>query len=183
MVRADHDAMFIRRDGSLRSEGLFRLRCRPMSPSRRPGSVQEALAVRGPTAAQGTGVEKLSWLRRVTVRALDQDRFVLYSQPIRDPGVEGSRPERLLLRMVSPEGDIVEPRLLPPDRRGFGLISEIDRWVVGETARLADRPPRGIQPVAKSVVDPDMPRSCERHSRPTVWRPSSCCELTRRRCS
>jgi EAL domain-containing protein (putative c-di-GMP-specific phosphodiesterase class I) len=63
----------------------------------------------------------------------------------------------LLIRMVSPEGDIVLPGDFLPAAEEFGLISEIDRWVVGETARLAAQGHAvEFNLSAKSVMDPDM---------------------------
>ena len=69
--------------------------------------------------------------------ALDQDRFVLYAQPILDLTTNRVVQHELLLRMVTYEGEIVHPDRFLPTAEEFGLISEIDRWVVSQTARLA----------------------------------------------
>ena len=59
--------------------------------------------------------------------------------------------------MVSPDGEIVLPDRFLPTAEEFGLISEIDRWVVDETARLAAEGHLvEFNISAKSVVDPDM---------------------------
>lgn len=58
---------------------------------------------------------------------------------------------------VSPAGEIVLPDRFLPTAAEFGLISEIDRWVVNETARLAAQGhPVECNLSAKSVVDPNM---------------------------
>ena len=89
--------------------------------------------------------------------ALDQDRFVLYAQPILDLTTNLVVQHELLLRMVSPEGEIILPDRFLPTAEEFGLVSEIDRWVVDETARLAAQGyPVEFNLSAKSVVDPDM---------------------------
>ena len=155
VVRADHD-VFIRRDGSLV----------PVAYSASPlpsDDVRGALVLFNDITVREAErlrrereLEKLSWVGRIR-DALDQDRFVLYSQPILDLATKAVVQNELLLRMVSPEGDIVEPDYFLATAEEFGLISEIDRWVVGETARLAGQGhPVEFNLSAKSAVDPDM---------------------------
>jgi EAL domain-containing protein (putative c-di-GMP-specific phosphodiesterase class I) len=101
-------------------------------------------------------LEKLSWVGRVR-DALDQDRFVLYAQPIIDLETNAIVQHELLIRMVSLDGEIVAPDRFLPTAEEFGLISEIDRWVVDQTARLAAQGNRvGFNLSAKSVVNPNM---------------------------
>jgi EAL domain-containing protein (putative c-di-GMP-specific phosphodiesterase class I) len=101
-------------------------------------------------------LEKLSWVGRIR-DALDQDRFVLYAQPILDLKTNLIVQHELLIRMVSPTGEIVLPDRFLPTAEEFGLISELDRWVVGETARLAAQGHRvEFNLSAKSVVSPNM---------------------------
>jgi PAS domain S-box-containing protein len=101
-------------------------------------------------------LEKLSWVERIR-DALDEDRFVLYAQPIVDLTTNATVQHELLLRMVSPDGEVVLPQFFLPVAEEFGLISEIDRWVVGETARLTAKGfALEFNLSAKSVMDPDM---------------------------
>jgi EAL domain-containing protein (putative c-di-GMP-specific phosphodiesterase class I) len=59
--------------------------------------------------------------------------------------------------MVSPEGDIVAPDLFSPTAEEYGLITEIDRWVIGETTRLAAQGHAvEFNLSAKSATDPNM---------------------------
>jgi PAS domain S-box-containing protein len=101
-------------------------------------------------------LEKLNWVGRIR-DALDQDRFVLYAQPIVDLKTGSVVQNELLIRMVSPDGEIVLPDRFLPTAEEFGLISEIDRWVIDETARLAAQGHLvEFNISAKSVVDPNM---------------------------
>jgi PAS domain S-box-containing protein len=80
-------------------------------------------------------LDTLAWVGRIR-DAFDQDRMVLYSQPI--VPLTGGRPsEELLLRMLGPEGEVILPGTFLPVAERYGLIGEIDRWVIGEAARRA----------------------------------------------
>ncbi len=99
-------------------------------------------------------LEKLSWVGRVR-DALDMNRLVLFSQPIIDLATMKTVQNELLLRMVSPSGDIVAPNQFLPAAEEYGLIAEIDRWVIGEATRLAALGQRvEFNLSAKSVTDP-----------------------------
>jgi PAS domain S-box-containing protein len=78
----------------------------------------------------------LSWIGRIR-DALDEARFVLYSQPIIPIAQGGERSVELLLRMVGHDGEIVMPGSFLPVAEKYGLIGEIDRWVITEAIRLA----------------------------------------------
>jgi PAS domain S-box-containing protein len=77
----------------------------------------------------------LSWLGRIR-DALDEDRMVLYSQPIIAASGEVAS-EELLLRMMSRTGEIILPGAFLPVAEKYGLITEIDRWVAVHAIRLA----------------------------------------------
>jgi diguanylate cyclase (GGDEF)-like protein/PAS domain S-box-containing protein len=72
----------------------------------------------------------LKWMRRVE-SALEENRFVLFAQPIRPIDGEGSADNHeILLRMVDRDGENVPPgRFLPAVER-FNLSTAVDRWVV-----------------------------------------------------
>ncbi|HEV3187386.1 MAG TPA: EAL domain-containing protein [Acidimicrobiales bacterium] len=98
-------------------------------------------------------LENLVWVGRIR-DALDNGRFVLYAQPIVDLATSAVVQHELLIRMVSPEGDILAPDLFLPTAEEYDLIIEIDRWVIGETARLAAQGHRvEFNLSAKSVAD------------------------------
>ena len=80
-------------------------------------------------------LDTLAWVGRIR-DALDQDRLTLYSQPI--VPLSGGKPsQELLLRMVGTGGEIIAPGSFLPTAERYGLIGEIDRWVIGEVIRLA----------------------------------------------
>ncbi len=77
----------------------------------------------------------LSWLGRIR-DALDEDRMVLYSQPI-VPLTGGQASEELLLRLVTPSGEIVQPGSFLPIAEQYGLVADIDRWVITQAIQRA----------------------------------------------
>lgn len=63
--------------------------------------------------------------------ALEEDRFVLYAQPILPLGSELSEPRfELLLRMLGPDGEILPPEKFLSAAERYQLLPVIDRWVV-----------------------------------------------------
>ena len=77
----------------------------------------------------------LTWVGRIR-EALDENRLMLYAQPI-VPLTGGQASEELLLRMEGRNGEIIPPGAFLHAAEKYGLISEIDRWVVKEAVRLA----------------------------------------------
>jgi PAS domain S-box-containing protein len=76
-----------------------------------------------------------SWIARIR-ESLDENRFELYSQPI-VPLTGGAAREELLLRMITRDGYVVSPGAFLPSAEKFGLIAEIDRWVIAQAVRFA----------------------------------------------
>jgi EAL domain-containing protein (putative c-di-GMP-specific phosphodiesterase class I) len=77
----------------------------------------------------------VTWVGRIR-EALDDDKLVLYSQPI-VPLSGGQPSEELLLRMLGRDGEVVAPGAFLPVAEKYGLITEIDQWVVKQAVRLA----------------------------------------------
>jgi PAS domain S-box-containing protein len=80
-------------------------------------------------------IAALAWVGRIR-EALDENRLLLYAQPI-VPLAGGQASEELLLRMEGRNGEIIPPGAFLHAAEKYGLISEIDRWVVKEAVRLA----------------------------------------------
>ena len=78
----------------------------------------------------------LTWVERIRA-ALREDRFVLYSQPIFDLATGTQVQEELLVRMVDEDGGIVPPSSFLPTAESFGLIGDIDGWVLERGVHLA----------------------------------------------
>jgi PAS domain S-box-containing protein len=81
-------------------------------------------------------LEALTWLARIR-DALDHDRFVLHAQPIVAVATGETVQHELLIRMLGEDGAIVAPGAFLPVAEQYGLIREIDRWVIHQAARLA----------------------------------------------
>src|SRR5205823_5638386 len=81
-----------------------------------------------------------SWRNRI-VEALEMDKFVLYAQPIRDlrdPDGEHDRTGdyEILLRMPGAAGEMVAPGEFLDVAEEFGLVTDIDRWVMTQSMRI-----------------------------------------------
>jgi len=74
---------------------------------------------------------EMHWVSRIT-RALQEERFVLYCQPIVPVGGPGPEPpmQEILVRMVDEKGGIVTPNLFIPAAERYNLMQAIDRWVI-----------------------------------------------------
>ncbi|HEX2015635.1 MAG TPA: EAL domain-containing protein [Solirubrobacteraceae bacterium] len=79
--------------------------------------------------AVSSGRRGLTWMEEIR-RAIDEQRLVLYSQPILDLRTGEIAQEELLLRMIDEQGEIIPPGAFIPTAERFGLIQELDRWVV-----------------------------------------------------
>jgi PAS domain S-box-containing protein len=80
-------------------------------------------------------MESSTWVGRIR-EALDEERFVLYAQPIVELSSGRVTQHELLIRMVDRSGKLIQPNLFLPTAERYGLIEEIDQWVIGEAARL-----------------------------------------------
>ena len=74
---------------------------------------------------------EMEWVGRIH-RALDDDRFLLVSQPI-VPMVTGGHPRgfvELLVRMKARDGSVILPGLFMPAADRYRLTGSIDKWVI-----------------------------------------------------
>jgi PAS domain S-box-containing protein len=83
-------------------------------------------------------LDALSWVGR-TRDAIDEDRLVLYAQPIVPLVHDYPASQELLLRMIGPDGRIIAPGQFLPAAERYGLIGEIDRWVLRQAIQWAGR--------------------------------------------
>lgn len=89
---------------------------------------------------------KLTWADRIR-EAIDQERIVVYAQPIFDLRRECVAREELLVRMLDEDDDVIPPSSFLPTAERLGLIAEIDRLVLAKAIELAGR----SQPIAVNV--------------------------------
>ena len=83
---------------------------------------------------------EMEWIGRLQ-KALEEDRFVLYSQDIieiRAPRARVTHCE-LLLRMLDERGEIVPPMSFIPAAERYGLMPSIDRWVIRNALAIIAR--------------------------------------------
>jgi diguanylate cyclase (GGDEF)-like protein/PAS domain S-box-containing protein len=69
-------------------------------------------------------------------KALAEDRFELFAQPIISTHGESAPHYELLIRMRDEEYGYVSPGAFLPAAERYQLMSDIDRWVIGESLRL-----------------------------------------------
>jgi diguanylate cyclase (GGDEF)-like protein/PAS domain S-box-containing protein len=72
---------------------------------------------------------EMRWISRLT-EALEQDRFVLYSQPIAPVRQELRQKAEILIRLREDDGTFANPGEFIPAAERYNLMPYIDRWVV-----------------------------------------------------
>ena len=87
------------------------------------------------TVRQAQIESRLAWGERVR-RALEEDLFTLYAQPIVSLESGETVQHELLIRMRGDGDEIVLPGMFLPSAERFGLMPQVDRWVIGEAIRL-----------------------------------------------
>ena len=136
-VRMAHEA-FTRKDGTICPVAYS------AAPLRAGAAIRGVVVVFRDTSEENSEavrrereLAQIAWVGRIR-DALDEDRMTLYSQPI-VPLSGGEPSQELLLRMVGRSGEIIPPGSFLPVAERYGLIAEIDRWVIVQAIRLAAR--------------------------------------------
>jgi diguanylate cyclase (GGDEF)-like protein len=78
----------------------------------------------------------LTWVQRIRA-ALDEGRMVLHAQPIFDLATGEHVHCELLVRMLDENRALVPPSSFLPTAESFGLIGDIDRWVLARGVETA----------------------------------------------
>jgi len=73
--------------------------------------------------------DEMLWVQQIR-QALEDDRFQLYRQSIAAIGNDTARHSELLVRLLDEENQLVQPGSFIPAAERFGLMPELDRWVV-----------------------------------------------------
>ncbi len=81
---------------------------------------------------------RMDWIDRIRV-ALDRDGFRLMAQPIASSQSGEPVMHELLVRMVSPSGELIPPATFLYIAERFDLVQEIDAWVVDQACGLLGR--------------------------------------------
>ena len=134
-VRMAHEA-FTRKDGTICPVAYS------AAPLRAGAAIGGVVVVFRDTSAEQSEagrrrreLDKIAWVGRIR-DALDEDRMTLYSQPI-VPLSGGEPSQELLLRMIETQRQAHPPGSFLPVAEQYGLIAEIDRWVLSQAIRLA----------------------------------------------
>jgi diguanylate cyclase (GGDEF)-like protein/PAS domain S-box-containing protein len=93
---------------------------------------------------------RLTWSERIRT-ALDEDRFQLFQQPILDIRKNEVTHHELLVRLPGDSGELIPPGTFLYIAEQFGLIQQIDRWVVVQAVKLIKRLHDEGDPVTLSV--------------------------------
>jgi EAL domain-containing protein (putative c-di-GMP-specific phosphodiesterase class I) len=107
---------------------------------------------------------EMQWVADIN-QALDEDRFVLYVQPI-VPTTEMRRQAEhfeVLVRMVAEDGAIIPPGAFLPAAERYNLAARLDKWVIGTLFRYLKKDPYlhntlgvcSINLSGQSIADPD----------------------------
>ncbi|MEI8093275.1 MAG: EAL domain-containing protein [Spirochaetales bacterium] len=108
---------------------------------------------------------EMAWISRLQ-HSLENDRFVLYHQPIRPLSpTSGLRPKtEVLLRLRGEDGRIIPPSEFIPAAERYNLMPQIDRWVVSHAmaqwerfqATQTDKPLMCLNLSGESIADPNL---------------------------
>jgi PAS domain S-box-containing protein len=107
-------------------------------------------------------LEEMSWIGHLR-DAIDDDRLVLTAQPIVSLETGEVTRQELLVRMRDRDGKLIMPGEFLPAAERFGLIRELDRWVLAKAAGLAaEAQVVNVNLSAHSLGDPRLGDATER---------------------
>jgi PAS domain S-box-containing protein len=87
--------------------------------------------------------------------ALREDRLVAVSQPVVDISLGHTASEELLVRLALPgSADLLQPRAFLPVAERFGLVQEIDLWMLDRALAVAAQRPAQVNLSAVTLTDP-----------------------------
>ena len=101
-------------------------------------------------------------------RALRDNLFTVYAQPIASLDGRGADRYELLVRMLDEDGSVIPPGAFLPVAERFGLIAEIDMWMIRQAIALIEKEQiEGRKVVLEvnlsghSICDPELPELIE----------------------
>ena len=81
---------------------------------------------------------QMHWTARIS-HALEENRFQLYQQPIVGVATKDRKHLEILLRMIDEDGNIIPPGAFMPAAERYGLMRDIDRWVISNAFEFMGR--------------------------------------------
>lgn len=128
----------IRIDGSLDINRLLSHADLALHAAKAAGRNRVALA--NPDEENVTNLHKINGLLGLIRAGLREERFVLFFQPVVDR-LNRITHHEVLLRLKDSEGKLVPPAVFIPLAEKFGIMPQIDRWVVRNAIKtLQNRP-------------------------------------------
>jgi PAS domain S-box-containing protein len=107
-------------------------------------------------------LEEMGWIGHLR-DAIDEERLVLAAQPIVSLLTGEVTRQELLVRLRDRAGRLVMPGEFLPAAERFGLIRDLDRWVLGQAVRLAaEQQTVNVNLSAHSLGDPHLADAAER---------------------
>jgi PAS domain S-box-containing protein len=89
------------------------------------------------------------------ISALSEDRLVAMRQPVVDINGERTVSDELLVRLILPNGTVLQPADFLPGAERFELIQEIDLWMLHQALELAELRPAQVNLSAVTFSDRD----------------------------
>ena len=177
-ISADDD-VFTRRDGELLPVAYT---AAPIITAGVEGSVvvfRDISSTKREEKRRRNELDQISWVGRIR-DALDEDRFVLYAQPIVDLATGNVISHELLLRMSEANGGVIAPGKFLPAAERFDLIQDIDLWVARQAVSIAAQGfPVEFNVSGRSIGNPELIATIERQILATGADPSLIvCEIT-----
>ncbi len=112
---------------------------------------RDRFALHRPSRGAPPGTKaRMTWANYIE-QALDEDRFVLYAQPILELRSREVTRHELLLRMISDDGDVIPPGAFLGIAEQFDLVQRIDRWVTRRAIALLAERERAGHPLSLQV--------------------------------
>ncbi len=87
---------------------------------------------------------EMQWVARIN-RALEDNQYCLYAQPIVPLNDSGERHYEVLLRMIDETGKTIPPGAFLPAAERYDLMHNLDRWVVKNALALLARNPAFVE--------------------------------------
>lgn len=126
-------------DGSLDPAAVLRLADRALYGAKDLGKNRVVVYQAGDGGSADLAVAG-QWISRIK-DALRLDRLALHFQPIVRLATGEVEHYEVLVRMVDQGGEIIGPGQFLPIAERFGLMSQVDRWVVGQVLDLLEARP------------------------------------------
>jgi PAS domain S-box-containing protein len=109
-------------------------------------------------------LDEMSWVGRLR-DAMAEDRLIVVGQPIVSLATGAVSGEELLVRVRDRDGSLVAPGAFLPAAERYGIIGELDRWMIGQACMAANDGSVNVNLSAQSLGDPQLAAHVERSLR------------------